>query len=98
MPAFTDEEMTWLHRKWAIIRRSQTQADRAVNDWRKLSDEVNDYMDRSGILDPLQRSKVKRENLRLMDLSELGAFYRREASAHCQDVYLFLRLKEMGVL
>lgn len=73
-------------------------ADQCNNKWRKLSDEVNDYMDRKGLTDPVQRVKVKGENLELADLFANGKWWRQEAQAHTDDLNLFLRLKEMGLL
>lgn len=95
---FSAQDREWITRKWAIIRDANTKADKAVNDWRKLSDEVNDYMDRAGITDPVQRTKVKGENLALADLFALGKWYREEAQGHIADVGLFLELKRAGVL
>lgn len=95
---FSAQDREWIARKWTIIRDANTKADKAVNAWRKLSDEVNDYMDRAGITDPVQRAKVKGENLRLADLFAEGQWYRGEAQGHIADVGLFLELKRAGVL
>lgn len=95
---FAANERTWMRRKWEIIRDAQRQADKAINQWRLLSDEVIDYLDRSSITDPVQRARIKGENLRLTDLFTLGQWYRNEARAHMEDLNLFLRLKEMGIV
>ena len=95
---FSANDREWITRKWTIIRDAQQKADKAVNDWRKLSDEVNDWMDRTGLTDPLQRAKVKGENLTLNDLFALGQWYGKEAQRHIDDVNLFLHLKQVGLL
>lgn len=94
--AETDRE--WLRRKWAIIREAHQEADKAIRKWRRLSDEVNDYLDRSGVTDIVQRAKIRSENLGLKDALGAGEWWRNEARAHSDDIQLFLRLKEMGLL
>lgn len=92
------DEKLWLRRKWAKIRASQAKADAASNSWSELNDAMNSYLDRSEIMDPVQRAKIKGENLGLKDGLATHRWHAEEAQRHIDDVNLFLRLKEMGAL
>jgi hypothetical protein len=95
---FAENDREWVRLKWEKIRTSMQEADRAGNTWNRISAEINEYMDRKGITDPLQRAKVKSESLALKDAFELGQFRRGEARAHMEDLNTYLRLREMGLL
>lgn len=95
---FNESDREWVRRKWELIRAYHTTADKCSNRWRKLSDEINNYLDRSGITDPKARAALKGENLELADLFANQGWFRKEAQAHTTDLMLFLRLKEVGLL
>lgn len=95
---FAERDRQWVEYKWAIIRDAQQQADKAVKKWRRVSAEVNDYLDTKGITGIVERSKIRKENLTLPDLLETAKWFRNEAQAHMADVSLFLQLKEAGLL
>lgn len=94
----TPDEQTWLRKKWANIRESQQRADRSSREWNKLNDEMNDYLRRSGITDMVQKDKIKSQNLSMKGALATHAWHAGEAQRHIDDVNLFLRMKELGVL
>lgn len=95
---FADTDIEWVRRKWAIIREYQQKADKANAKYRQISDEIDDYMDRSGITDVVQRGRIRGDSLPLMDALGDGQWFRNEAQAHIDDLTLYLRLKELGLL
>lgn len=92
------DEKEWLRLKWVKIRKSQQTADQSSNNWNRINGEINRYLDESGVVDVVQRSKIKSESLALKDALEIGKWHSAEAQRHIDDVQLFLRMKEMGVL
>jgi hypothetical protein len=94
----TISERRWLKRKWERIRASQSRADSYGNDWNRISAEISEYLDRKGIEDLVQRTKIKSESIPLKDALEGGKWHAAEASRHTVDVQLFLQLKSLGVL
>lgn len=96
--SFTAAEREWVSKKWALIRHSQQQADKCNADWQRINAEINDYMDRSHITDWLQRVRVKSESLSLQDALVTGRWFAENAQRHIDDVQLFLRLRETGLL
>lgn len=94
----TDTDREWVARKWWEIRRAQMLADAANNDWKALNAEVESYLDRSGVADIVQRARIKGENLALADALGVGKWQAENAQRHIDDVALFLRLKELGLL
>lgn len=97
-PFFSANERQWVAAKWALIRDAQINADKSVANWRRVNDEVMDYLKRAGITDPAQIAEVKGANLQLSDYLSRGQWYRAEAQGHIADVNLFLRLKEYHLL
>lgn len=95
---FANTDIEWVRRKWALIREYHQIADRANAKYRRISAELNDYLDRSYITDMVQRARIRGESLPLMDAIEEGAWFRREAQAHAEDLGLYLKLKELGLL
>lgn len=95
---FAENDREWIRLKWETIRKSMQEADQAGNKWRRISAEINEYMTRKGIMDPVQRAKVKGESLALKDAYEVGQFHRNEARTHMEDLNTYLRLREMGLL
>jgi len=91
-------DQEWLRAKWGMIRKYQTEADAAVNRWRRLSDEINNYLDRKCITDVVERARYRSDSLALQDALETGKWLRGEATAHIADVNLYLKLKELGLL
>lgn len=87
----------WIDLKWAKIRRSQMLADKANNEWTEINTAINRWMDESGIIDIVQRTKVKGASLPLKDALAVGTWHSAEASRHIADLQLFLKLKELGV-
>lgn len=94
---FADVERQWVDAKWQLIRDAQHKADQAVAKWRRLSDEINSYLDRSGVQDVVQRAKIRNENLALTDAFGASTWFRKEAEVHIADLDMFLKLKKMGV-
>lgn len=94
----TSNEVKWLREKWVRIRKSQQTADSAGNDWNRINGEINRWMDESGVVDVVQRAKIKGESLALKDALESGKWHSAEAVRHIEDIKLFLRLKELEVL
>lgn len=94
----TADEQAWVKAKWDKVRRSQRKADLAGNEWTELNQAVNEYLDRKGIEDVVQRAKIKGENLALKDALAVGNWHSAEASRHILDLNLFLRLRELEIL
>lgn len=92
------QDHEWVTAKWALIRKSQQTADKANNDWTRINAEINDYLDRDGTHDIVQRAQVKSQSLALADAYDVGKWHAGNAQRHIDDVMLFLRLKELGVL
>lgn len=93
-----DRDVAWLRAKWRNIRESQQKADRAARDWSSLNDAVNRWLRDHYIDDPVQVTKIKGENLGLKDALSSHRWHSDEAQRHIDDVNLFLRMKELGVL
>lgn len=96
--ALSPSEHEWLTAKWALIRKSQTIADKASNDWNRINDEIVDFLDRHSITDVVQRARRKQESLALQDAYDVGAWHSRNAQRHIDDVQLFLQLKSLELL
>lgn len=97
-PGWSADQRRWVKLKWERIRKSQQIADSSSREWNQLSDAINRYMDESGIVDIVQRARVKGESLPLAEAFERGKWHAAEAQRHIDDLQLFLRLKEMGLL
>jgi hypothetical protein len=95
---FTDTEIKWVRRKWSIIREYHQKADQASAAYRRISDEINDYMDRGGTTDIVARARIRGESIPLADANGDGQWFRAEAQAHTDDLNLFIKLKEVGLL
>lgn len=93
-----DHDREWIKRKWALIRESQQKADRANRDWNNINNSINDYLDRKGETDIVQRAKIKGDSIPLKDALSTGTWHARNAERHIHDVNLFLKMKELGVL
>jgi len=59
---------------------------------------INVYLDQSGIVDIVQRARIKGESLPLKDALEKGKWHAQNAQRHIDDLMLFLKMKELGVL
>lgn len=94
----TSAEQEWLRKKWETIRYSQQKADSSSRSWNRLNEAMNEYLDRGGITDIVQRDKVKGQNLSMKGAMATHAWHAGEAQRHIDDVNLFLRMKELGVL
>lgn len=94
----TGDELEWINKKWKAIRRAQTLADAANNDWKRLNDEINNYIDRLGVADVQQRALIKGESLALKDALGVGQWHSADAQRHIDDAALFLRMKELKLL
>jgi hypothetical protein len=92
------KDLEWINKKWIQVRKAQQLADQANNDWKRVSAEINSYLDRSEIRDPVQRMRIRNESLALKDALDVGNWHSRNAERHIADVQLFLRLREMEVL
>lgn len=93
-----DDERVWVRRKWEKIRVAQMKADKANLEWTSLNDSLNSYLDSSGTTDIVQRAKIKGENLSLADALAVGRWHSQDAQRHIDDLMLFLKMKELGLL
>jgi hypothetical protein len=93
-----EDEAAWVQKKWRAIRERQALADAASNTWDRLNDELNTYLDAHRITDVVQRDRIKGESLEFNGALASHGWNAREAQRHIDDVQLFLRLKEMGLL
>lgn len=92
------DEQRFVIAKWKTIRQAQQDADRAYNNWTRILAEINDYLDRSNIREPLGRVRVLSESLALRDAVEAVDWRQRHAQRHIADLNLFLKMKELEVL
>lgn len=95
---FSENERRWIKLKWAEIRSAQQLADKANANWKRVNDEVNDWLDRTGEHDVVQRNRIKGESLALKDALSVGNWHSRNAERHMQDLLTYLKLKEMELL
>lgn len=104
---WTDNELQWVQKKWAMIRKSQLKADEANQLWNKINDEINwkhireDERRRQRAdfpLTDLMKVQAKEASIPLKDALSTGNWHSRNAERHIHDVNLFLKLKEMGIL
>lgn len=100
-------EQKWVTRKWALIRESQRKADAANNEWNSLNDSINDKHRREDErraeradfpMTDLMKAQAKSASLPLQDALATGNWHSRNAERHIQDVQLFLKMKELGLL
>lgn len=96
--ALNPDEREWVAMKWREIRRAQALADASNNTWKRINDEIVSYLDRSGVGDVVQRARIKSQSLSLGDALSVGKWHSENAQRHIDDVSLFLRLKELGIL
>lgn len=103
----TLREREWVNKKWAKVRNSQRRADAAGNDWNRINDQINakhamEDDRRAGRGHPpltdLMKVEAKSASLPLKDALDTGKWHSAEAQRHIDDVMLFLRLKELGLL
>lgn len=103
----TPDEQVWLKRKWALIRRSQQLADAASATWNEINESIkvkhrreNERREESGFFPKtdLMIAQEKSASLPLKDALATHAWHANEAQRHIDDVNLFLRMKEMGIL
>jgi hypothetical protein len=92
------DERQFVSAKWKKIRKSQRLADRASNRWEQISAELNDYLDRSQITDIVVRARTRSTSIALIDAYDDGKWHSANAQRHIDDLALFLRLKELGLL
>lgn len=94
----TNQEREWVHKKWAIIRRCQKNADQASNAWNRINDEINNRLIREGVMDLVQREEIKSKSLPLKSEFDKGKWNAAEAQRHIDDVQLFLKLRELEII
>jgi hypothetical protein len=88
-------DLVWVKRKWDLIRNSQRKADEANNEWTAFNELLNErYRDET----PDQKAKLKGANLILKDALATGAWHSANAQRHIDDVQLFIKMKEVGLL
>lgn len=92
------DEEKWVNSKWGLIRQAQMIADEANNRWKRINSEINDWLNRGGVEDIKQRTKIKSESIPLKDALETGKWHSGNAQRHIDDLMLFLKLKEMEIL
>lgn len=90
-------ERRWVKLKWAEIRAAQQKADAANNDWKRISGEINQYLNDSGITDIVQRVRIKSESLPLKEALAVGDWHSRNAERHLLDLQVFLQARALGV-
>jgi len=95
---FTGEDRRWIRLKWEAIRTAQHTADKSNSEWKGLNTSINSWLDSSGIIDVVQRAKIKGDNLALKDALETGRWHSQNAQRHIDDLMCFLKMKEMGLL
>lgn len=104
---WSDQEVLWVRRKWALIRESQQAADVADKEWRRINELINAKHDATdiqrkrsgqGALTDLTKAEDKTSSLPLGDALATGNWHARNAERHIHDVTLFLKLKELNVL
>lgn len=91
-------EQKWVKLKWTEIRLAQKAADKANNEWAVINDGINDYLDRSGITDIVQRANIKGNSIPLGDALGTGSWHARNAERHLMDLQVFLKMRELGVM
>lgn len=101
------EEQEWLRKKWSKIRSSQQKADAASNEWNAINDAVKRKFaaedrrreERGEFpLTDLMKAQAKSASLPLKDALATHKWHAEESQRHIDDVNLFLRMKELGVL
>jgi hypothetical protein len=97
-PGYGTDEVKWIELKWALVRESSQLADEANKRWKRINAEINKYMDDSGVTDIVQRNKIKSESLPLKDALAVGKWHSENAQRHIDDVQLFIKMKEVGLL
>lgn len=98
LQGFSNDERTWIKMKWGQIRTAQQLADESNNKWKRINAELNDWLDRKGEQDIVQRTKIKSESIALSDALATGNWHSRNAERHIHDVDLFLKLRAAGLL
>lgn len=91
-------ELEWVNAKWREIRKAQTDADAANNKWNRINDEIESYLDRSGIHGFLMRAEIKGQSLPLKDALGVGSWKAANAQRHIDDLGLFLEMKRLRLL
>lgn len=94
----SEQERRWIQAKWDKIRTAQQKADKSNNEWQALNDSVNSWLESMQIFDVVQQAKIKGENLGLKDALATGRWHAENAQRHIDDVMLFLKMKELGLL
>jgi hypothetical protein len=94
----TPDEHRWVTAKWSKIRDSAARADAANHQWNKINDELNDKFRREGNLDIIRLTQLKAASIPLQDALAVGKWHAANAQRHIDDVMLFLKLKELGLL
>lgn len=90
-------DLKWVAFKWKEIRNAQKEADAANAKWKRLNDEITEYLDAKGITDVVQVADIKNQSLALNDALGTGNWHSRNAERHIADVQLFLKLHETGL-
>jgi len=104
---WTEQEVIWVRRKWALIRESQQMADVANKEWKRINEHINARHDATDLqrrrtgqapLTDLSKAEDKAASLPLTDAMATGDWHSRNAERHIHDVQLFLKLKELELL
>lgn len=78
------EQQEYINLQWRLLRQANAKAADFSRKWNAQNEAMNDWLDRSGITDPVQRAKRKADNLALLDLFGAWDFWQREARRiHC---------------
>lgn len=108
-PAFplSYNERQWIRSKWEKIRKSQRMADQSNSDWHRINDQINEKhaseskrrAERGDFpLTDLLKAQAKSDSIALRDALEVGKWHSAESQRHIDDLSLFLRMKELGIL
>lgn len=79
MPRLNADHVLYIDRMWRRLREANLHTMRLDAEWNKINDELNDYLDRKGVQDVVQRTKMKGENLALADALAGGNWWRAKA-------------------
>ena len=77
------------------LRQAMQKASEASAHWEQVSAEVNDWMDRSGMTDIVERTGVRDKNLTLKSAFSKATFWQQECIRFASAVSALKDFKEM---
>lgn len=79
MPKLNADHRRYVRNLWDQMRASAKEAAFQDKLWNQLNDELNDYLDREGTTDIVQREKVKGQSLALKNAFAAGQWHQGNA-------------------